>query len=355
MATSRSDVFLSGYKSRSDSFTSSPPQMSSSSPSPLMKTPLLPYRQQHPLSRHQSTSGTGTGTGSSVVRTSGSSWGRDTYDSVSGGGGEPRMGSTTTPSSSQLSRSMSMDIKSPRKGSAGIGGGHHRTPSFGGTTAAGGTSFPPRGNVGPGGFTLPLNNSVSQLATLSHSNQTLSPYARGHEHIAVRSFPHLGRTGTGGVHSPYQSYSGAINSGSEFGSTGNGFGQSEDGGGGMRMKAVRKRIYRLGSGSGSAVGPGKNLPGSTTRDQSLSPDLGRTTTPPTDDDMMSRRLSSSSDSFGGNGGRLHQEQQHQQHPWQTPSSLVGTAQRIMRPSFGRGDSRTSYGFPPVSSIGRIPE
>ncbi|ORX37781.1 hypothetical protein BD324DRAFT_623312 [Kockovaella imperatae] len=46
----------------------------------------------------------------------------------------------------------------------------------------------------PRGFTLPLNNTVSQLATLSHSAHTLSPYARGHEHIAVRSFPHLGKS-----------------------------------------------------------------------------------------------------------------------------------------------------------------
>jgi hypothetical protein len=41
---------------------------------------------------------------------------------------------------------------------------------------------------------LPLNDSVSQLASLSHSNHTLSPYARSHEHIAVRSFPYLSRS-----------------------------------------------------------------------------------------------------------------------------------------------------------------
>jgi distribution and morphology protein 34 len=43
------------------------------------------------------------------------------------------------------------------------------------------------------GITLPLNDSVSQLASLSHSNHTMSPYARSHEHVAVRSFPHLSR------------------------------------------------------------------------------------------------------------------------------------------------------------------
>ncbi|KZT24553.1 hypothetical protein NEOLEDRAFT_1067006 [Neolentinus lepideus HHB14362 ss-1] len=35
-----------------------------------------------------------------------------------------------------------------------------------------------------------LNNSVSQLSTLSHSNHTLSPYTRSLEHFTVRSVPH---------------------------------------------------------------------------------------------------------------------------------------------------------------------
>lgn len=43
------------------------------------------------------------------------------------------------------------------------------------------------------GIVLPLNDSVSQLASLSHSNHTMSPYARSYDHIAVRSFPHLSR------------------------------------------------------------------------------------------------------------------------------------------------------------------
>ncbi|GMK55006.1 hypothetical protein CspeluHIS016_0200620 [Cutaneotrichosporon spelunceum] len=68
-------------------------------------------------------------------------------------------------------------------------------------------------------ITLPLNNSVSQLATLSLSANTLSPYARAHEHIAVRSFPHLGRN------TPVEDL--------------------EANGG--HVKARRKRIFRVGS------------------------------------------------------------------------------------------------------------
>lgn len=85
------------------------------------------------------------------------------------------------------------------------------------------------------GITLPLNNSVSQLATLSLSANTLSPYARGHEHIAVRSFPHLGRGGSAPGH------------------------LREDGTSSTpEVKARRKRIFRLGGSS---------------RQPSLSPDI----------------------------------------------------------------------------------
>ncbi|KAF8592661.1 hypothetical protein K439DRAFT_28031 [Ramaria rubella] len=35
-----------------------------------------------------------------------------------------------------------------------------------------------------------LNNTISQLSTLSHSNHTLSPYTRSLEHFTVRSVPH---------------------------------------------------------------------------------------------------------------------------------------------------------------------
>ncbi|AFR95523.1 mitochondrial distribution and morphology protein 34 [Cryptococcus neoformans C23] len=87
-------------------------------------------------------------------------------------------------------------------------------------------SFPPR-HIGPGGITLPLNNSVSQLAALSYSAHTLSPYARGHEHIAVRSFPYLGKNGAG------------------TGSSGRASLASSSVGEGD-IKAKRKRIFRIG-------------------------------------------------------------------------------------------------------------
>lgn len=95
-----------------------------------------------------------------------------------------------------------------------------------GTSPGNEESFPPR-HIGPGGITLPLNNSVSQLAALSYSAHTLSPYARGHEHIAVRSFPYLGKSGAG------------------TGSSGRASLASSSVGEGD-IKAKRKRIFRIG-------------------------------------------------------------------------------------------------------------
>ena len=113
---------------------------------------------------------------------------------------------SSTYSQMPSSRSMSIptpasDIgRSPSKQSV-MGVGRPRASSvahgFTGLSNSPG-SFPPRhsSQAGLTGITLPpLNNSVSQLATLSHSAQTLSPYARAHEHVAVRSFPH-------GLHQP---------------------------------------------------------------------------------------------------------------------------------------------------------
>lgn len=131
---------------------------------------------------------------------------------------------STLPSSTSL-----MSIPSPPRT-------HLRTPSLS-TSPLSPSSFPPRHSIiGPGGITLPMNNSVSQLAALSNSAHTLSPYARGHEHIAVRSFPHLGRGGS---------------------SAGIGGGRSEIGGNGGqvqvqaitcdgRVKGNRKRVFKIG-------------------------------------------------------------------------------------------------------------
>ncbi|GHJ88888.1 hypothetical protein NliqN6_5290 [Naganishia liquefaciens] len=95
------------------------------------------------------------------------------------------------------------------------------------------------------GIVLPLNDSVSQLATLSHSNHTLSPYARNHQHIAVRSFPHLlsransmYAPNTGGYQSNFQYGPGmALVHGSHHA----GWSGAE-----VKSKAKRKRIFRIG-------------------------------------------------------------------------------------------------------------
>lgn len=200
-----------------------------------------------------------------------------------------------------------MSIPPPKQGQ---GHGHGRSVSVGTGNGMGnspGKSFPPR-NPGFSGITLPLNNSVSQLATLSHSNHTLSPYARGHEHIAVRSFPHLGKTPSLG--------------GQSRASSGDGGGQRGN------VKAKRKRMYRL----------------NTKKEEEkevLSPDLDDT--PPSDDlplneaeDQFGRM--SFNNTFGyGHGHGIGQREQ---------GSLTGIAQRVMRPNMARSPaSRTSYGFP----------
>ncbi|KDQ64456.1 hypothetical protein JAAARDRAFT_118324 [Jaapia argillacea MUCL 33604] len=63
-----------------------------------------------------------------------------------------------------------------------------------------------------------LNNSISQLSTLSHSNHTLSPYTRSLEHFTVRSVPRRG-SGLSGQSNPAER---------------------------QPVKAKRKRTYRIG-------------------------------------------------------------------------------------------------------------
>jgi len=184
---------------------------------------------------------------------------------------------------------------------------HGRRMSIGtGMGTSPGKSFPPR-NPGFSGITIPLNNSVSQLATLSHSNHTLSPYARGHEHIAVRSFPHLGKTPSLGGQSRASSAEGGAQRGN--------------------VKAKRKRMYRL----------------NTKKEEEkevLSPDLDDT--PPSDDvheaEDQFGRMSFHPNTYGhGHGHGMGQREQ---------GSLTGIAQRVMRPNMARSPaSRTSYGFP----------
>jgi distribution and morphology protein 34 len=198
--------------SRSDVFTTLPYQPARSETFAALPTPKSSHTQRSALSPRQSA----TAASSSAARTSGSSWETDK--------GPTRSGTMSTLASSQLpsSKSMSVLSKTPPRET----GQHARAPSYAGTS-------PGTRHLGPGGITLPLNNSVSQLATLSHSNHTLSPYARGHEHIAVRSFPHLGRPSATGSGS---SGGGPSLVGSAMAEAGRG-----------RIKARRKRIYHLGS------------------------------------------------------------------------------------------------------------
>lgn len=296
LVTSRSDVFSANHHpTRSESYANLPSAVSS-------KTQPFPGSA---LSRRQSTNAA-----SSATRTS-SSWETDK--------GPSRSNTMSTLASSQLpsSKSMSIDSKARRVSSTS----HHRAPSFAGTSQ--GNSFPPR-SYGPGGIMLPLNNSVSQLATLSHSNHTLSPYARGHEHIAVRSFPHLGKTGLAAHANP----SGYTTSQNQPRAVQDGTPQ---------VRARRKRIYHLGKNPDKAVPP-------------LSPDV--------DDVSPSRESPPSQKTLSD-----EYEPSQARHRQATNASLTGVAQQVMqhrRPNYGRApDSRTSYGFPPSSrslrDFGRITE
>ncbi|KAK8849635.1 mitochondrial distribution and morphology protein 34 [Kwoniella newhampshirensis] len=292
MVTSRSDVFLSSniaqrhQPTRSESFAALPPPSSYS----------VYQQQRSALSRRLSN----TAASSSAARTSGSSW--ETSDRPS------RSATLSTLASSQLPSSKPMSITSKAQ-VAKI-----RNPSISGTSP--GTSFPPR-TMGPGGITLPMNNSVSQLATLSHSAHTLSPYARGHEHIAVRSFPYLGK-GTGGGSTPSSHPGSSVGDSAARGD--------------VKVKAKRKRIYRLGSKANTeAVNPASGLAKGAVAWQA-------DRTPPS---PQSSGVDTSS---------------HGEEAWQSThliSDQIGQANNRspMRPNMVRApDSRTSYGFPPPPSI-----
>jgi len=83
------------------------------------------------------------------------------------------------------------------------------------------------------------NDSCAQLATLIHSNHTLSPFTRNFEHFGARSFPHVvARVGLGRPHVDVR--------------------QAERRTGDkVPVKAVRKRIHRIGGASKSAQGAGQ--------------------------------------------------------------------------------------------------
>ncbi|WVQ79249.1 mitochondrial distribution and morphology protein 34 [Cryptococcus sp. DSM 104549] len=289
MVTSRSDVFLS------DSRYHHPTTPRSEAYTPHPHTQAPPSAYTHTQRQRAETAA------SSAARTSGSSWETDRAPSRSATMSMSTLASSQLPSSRPSlappapggkARPMSMPVPPPahrRPGHARVpsvsvthtGGGGLGTSPNNASTAPG--SFPPR-HLGPGGITLPLNNSVSQLATLSHSAHTLSPYARGHEHIAVRSFPYLGRGGAGGPGSAGGAGGGELGGmggmGSGVGLAGmgahaggggagyhphagvGGYGGSAsypgssagEGARGVDVKAKRKRIFRLGGKGGSDDG-----------------------------------------------------------------------------------------------------
>ncbi|WVR08130.1 mitochondrial distribution and morphology protein 34 [Kwoniella sp. DSM 27419] len=312
MVTSRSDVFLSSaaqglnHLPRSQSFAAIP----ASGYKPNQRSGLSASRRQS------------TAAASSAARMSGSSW--DNGAGTVTGTGPSRSNTMSTPASFQLPSSNSKSVAIQPKQFMP----RTRLPSITGTSPG---SFPPR-NIGPGGITLPLNNSVSQLATLSHSAHTLSPYARGHEHIAVRSFPHLGKA-TGSI----------AGGGPAISRPGSAIG---DGG---VVKAKRKRIYNLGG--------GKKNKEEATFDPDAKAQLSRLDDSPYSDEV--------DDDFRGSADGAHGHV----HAWR-PTAIahtLGSAAQSMgigvgvgvgggggggtaRPNLKRNpDSRTSYGFPPAFS------
>lgn len=108
-----------------------------------------------------------------------------------------------------------------------------------------------------------LNNNITQLSLLNHSNHTLSPYARTLEHFMIRSAPPRERGGIGVMGLPT--------------------GQDR-----QPVKARRKRTYRLGGkkpiAQDSNAEAGPSVPN---RDRSPASSISPPTTPP----MPSRHLS----------------------------------------------------------------
>ncbi|TKA51617.1 hypothetical protein B0A53_05494 [Rhodotorula sp. CCFEE 5036] len=112
------------------------------------------------------------------------------------------------------------------------------------------------------------NDSCAHLATLTSSNQTLSPFTRDHAHVTARSSPHLGGAGPGGS-ADEGATGGALRVASVprgrsellFGKAApaNMNGQQQQQQQQQPVKAIRKRLHRIGSakvGSGSSSMPG---------------------------------------------------------------------------------------------------
>lgn len=98
------------------------------------------------------------------------------------------------------------------------------------------------------------SDSCAHLATLTHSNQTLSPFTRNHEHFTARSSPHvINRAGA-----PL----GNVNRLAGLGTSSGGGATGTSTPNGEPVKAKRKRIHRIGSASATASNtPAGSAPG----------------------------------------------------------------------------------------------
>lgn len=355
MVTSRSDVFLSSHAGRATNVSAAFPASASyaslrqtADPFTARASSVGPgsKRRSLPPPRRGSASGTGTGTATSGTYTSPPTR-TNTHSTLA---------SSQLPSSRSLSHIQTPGTSPPRQVpiSSGVGigvGVRPRNASF--------ASSSPSAFQRAGGITLPINNSVSQLATLSHSAHTLSPYARAHEHIAVRSFPHLGRAGTQMPGQPGAGMTpgGLAGYGSSHVSATALAASAAAAGDTAAVKARRKRIFKIGGkkddspeadhrGLGSQPGSGSSSPLASPpavrvelRSNPENPPRYRSTLPrptsPGSIDAASARQWRSPSVMGGGAGS-----------GATPS-LTGMASKVMaRPAYARSpDSRMSYGFP----------
>lgn len=254
--------------------------------------------QQHALARQQSPLRTQSYGGHARASSPGLARTRSNWDSRTD---QDVLGSPPMRRPASLDANRSRSTTDPRPPPAMVRP-RERTTSFG-------TNVGISTRAGLAGITLPLNNSVSQLATLSLSANTLSPYARAHEHIAVRSFPYLGRTPTG---SAPGSANGAITPVDN-----------------SNVKARRKRIFRLGSNND--------------REPSLSPESDQRT-PPLDWDDETRLASSSSE--GASRWRLN-SQNSASLPVSVAASVSVPRAPVSAVSGARASSKGSYGFPKI--------
>lgn len=199
---------------------------------------------------------------------------------------------------------------------------------------------PPNAFGGPrmsNGIVLPLNDSVSQLATLSHSNHTLSPYARNHEHIAVRSFPHL-LSRANSMYAPNtvaHAHQGSFHPGPGMalvhGSNHAGWSGAE-----VKSKAKRKRIFRIG--------------GNTKNDETDGPEIiqsdARTKNDPANGASVQPLSVASTPQLYSRGATVYSDKLPVT-PRTRPTSVRPGLETVTQKSHQRPPmtSRTSYGFP----------